>query len=102
MKVVGKIVKILTQRREDARGGCVFQVVHERRAETREQLEAWLQGQRESGAVKGAMEVAEQLVWTFVEQARLGQMRAEDAVARIDALMEFQAHLAGWCEKKAQ
>jgi hypothetical protein len=73
----------------------VIVVRHERMARVSEaELRGWLAGQAEEQTVRGAQEIAERLIWTFVEQARAGN--AKTWMARVDALREFQEQLAVW------
>lgn len=75
-------------------------VLHQRAGKIpEEELRGWLEGQAEQGTVRGAMEIAERLIWTYWEQGRAG-MPADEMVHKVDAIMEFQAQLMAFSEPR--
>jgi len=63
---------------------------------TDEELRNFLEGRAQDGAVRAANEIAERLVWSWIEQARSPKetLGADLLMARVDALMDFQSELA--------
>ena len=63
-----------------------------------EEVRAALAGRGEQPELRAVKEIAESLLWRFVQEGRAGTIDAVRMLASMDAVMEFQAHLATMCE----